>query len=135
MYCQNCGKENNDFVNFCSYCGGKLGENKPINPEPAYKTLEKQIEKMKEEPKKLEIDLNVEIPKFGVGEYYRGADGERKYKRPKLLHFIDLYDKKTKMVGDWIIVPIILMMVSFFASFIFLEGNKNKIIGRILSRL
>ena len=103
MYCEVCGKENSQFVARCSYCGGKLVEAKPLNPEPAYKKLENSIEKNKNELNNLEIDLNKEIPTYGPGEYYRAPSGEREYYRPKLKHFVDLYETKTKTIGNIVV--------------------------------
>ena len=127
MYCEVCGKENSQFVAICSYCGGKLVEVKPLNPEPAYKKLENSIEKKKNELNNLEIDLNKEIPTYGPGEYYRSASGEREYYRPKLKHFVDLYETKTKTIGNIVFVLMIIMMIFFFVGIFFVSSeDKNE---------
>ena len=97
MYCETCGKENNQFVSRCSYCGGKLVKEKPTNPEPAYKKMEAKIkeDKIKKEQSYYNIDMDSDIPEYGPVEYYRHytkelSSGEIKSYKPRYKHYIDL---------------------------------------------
>lgn len=131
MYCEVCGKENSQFVTRCSYCGGKLVEAKPLNPEPAYKKMEAQIAEQKrlKEESKLNIDMTSEIVEFGPIEYVRKPNGEKYRYRPHYKSYIDLYDRQSlqQFFPFCLVVIIITSLFTFFvnASKMGVEGNDD----------
>ena len=131
MYCEVCGKENSQFVARCSYCGGKLVEAKPLNPEPAYKKMEAQIEEQKQlkEESKLNINMTSEIVEFGPREYVRRPNGERYRYRPHYKRYIDLYDRQSyqQFFPFCLVVIIITSIFTFFVNIskMGVEGNDD----------
>lgn len=122
MFCEVCGKENNQFVKKCSYCGGKLIEQKPLNPDAAYKKLEKEIieKELKLEQSYLNIDMDKEIPEYGPWQYNRNSFDEIESYRPKYKHYIDLYAKTSNITTYVYYLLTFIIMVSAFAGFYFL---------------